>query len=828
MSQRTPSHDDTLEARVDELLSQLTLEEKVSLLSGRDAWNTVPIERLGIPSLVMTDGPHGVRANRTGPERMHGPATSFPTGVSMASSWDPDLIHRVGVALADETRALGCDILLAPCVNIVRTPLAGRNFESYAEDPYLAGRIATAYVQGIQSRNVGTSVKHYACNNQEHERFRGNSELDERTMREIYLPAFEAAVKEGQPWTVMCAYNRINGVYASQHNHLLNEILKQEWGFDGLVVSDWGANHTIFESVAGGLDLEMPGPAKYYGSLLVEAVRNWQVEESAIDHAARRILRVLARSGKLDGQDALPAGAVNTPGHQALARELAEASVVLLKNDAATLPLDGQALRTVAVIGPNSAEARIGGGGSSYLEPPYRVSPLDGLRAALGPDVEIVYEQGCDNYVELPALRPDVLAPSQGDGQGLWGTYYGNTQFAGTPQAQRLDAELGFWHLDLPAGVTSDAFSVRWEGTLSVPDGGRYAFRLATSGTCRLYLDGALIAEVERDPQAPSRWVATSEEMHRRLEAGRGYAIRVDYVHPADVRRRILYVQCAYTPEPDERPQRAAELAAQADVAIIFAGMPRGFESEGRDRPHMRLPGPQDELIRAVARANKRTIVVLNCGAPVEMPWIDDVPAVMLAYYPGQEGGNALANLLLGHVNPSGRLSVTYPKRYEDNPTYINYPGAREVHYGEGIFVGYRYYDQVGVEPRFPFGFGLSYTTFAYSAFDVPAEAVAGESVEVSVTISNSGDRAGKEVVQLYVRDVESSLVRPPKELKSFAKVALEPGESMVVRFTLDRRAFSFYDPQQQAWVVEPGTFELLVGASSRDIRATATLRLTS
>ena len=826
MSDRNPSQQDALEARVEELLGQLALEEKVAFLSGRDAWHTVPIERLGIPPLAMTDGPHGVRANRTGKERTQGPATSFPTGVSVASSWDPDLIYRVGAALAEETRALGCDILLAPCVNIVRTPLAGRNFESYSEDPYLAGRIAVAYVQGVQSRNVGTSVKHYACNNQEHERSRGSSELDERTLREIYLPAFEAAVKEGKPWTVMCAYNRINGVYASQHNRLLNEILKQEWGFDGFVVSDWGANHTVFESVAGGLDLEMPGPAKYYGDLLVQAVRNWQVEESVVDEAARRILRVLVRSGKLDGPDSLPAGAVNTPEHCTLARELAEASIVLLKNEGGTLPLDGPHLRQVAVIGPNAAEARIGGGGSSYLEPPYRVSPLEGLRAKLGADVELIYEQGCDNYVELPVLKPEYLTPTQGTGTGLWGTYYANPQFAGQPQAERLDTELGFWHLDLPSEITGDAFSVRWEGTLCVPEGGRYGFSLATSGSCRLFLSSELIGEVQRDPQAPSRWVNATEVVYRELDAGRDYPIRVQYVNPAGVRRRILYLQFAHAPEPDERPQRAAELAAQSDVAIVFAGMPRGFESEGRDRPHMRLPGLQDELIRAVARANERTIVVLNCGAPVEMPWIDQVSAVMLAYYPGQEGGNAVANLLLGHADPSGRLSVTYPKRYDDNPTYINYPGTREVHYGEGVFVGYRYYDQVGAEPLFPFGFGLSYTTFSYSQFEVPAEAKAGDPVEVSIAVENTGDRVGKEVVQLYVRDVESSLARPPKELKGFAKVSLQPGERTVVHLTLDRRAFSFYDPQQQGWVIEPGTFELLVGASSRDIRATATLRL--
>jgi beta-glucosidase len=367
---------------------------------------------------------------------------------------------------------------------------------------------------------------------------------------------------------------------------------------------------------------------------------------------------------------------------------------------------------------------------------------------------------------------------------------------------------------------------VRWEGTLRVPESGRYAFGLATSGSCRLYLDNKLIAGVLRDADAPSRWVSRADVVHRELDADNVYEIRVDYVHPADVRRRTLYIQSTYAPEPDVRPQRAVQLAAEANVAIVFAGMPRGFESEGHDRPHMRLPGPQDELIRAVARANERTIVVLNCGAPVEMPWIDDIAALLLAYYPGQEGGTAVTNLLLGDADPSGRLSVTYPRRYEDNPTYINYPGTREVRYGEGIFVGYRYYDQVGAEPLFPFGFGLSYTAFSYGELQVAAEAKAGDLVEVSLTVENTGARAGKEVVQLYVRDVESSLARPPKELKGFAKVSLEPGERTNVQFDLDRRAFAFYDPQRAEWIVESGTFEILLGGSSRDIRATAKLRL--
>jgi beta-glucosidase len=817
----------TVDQRVEDLLVQLTLKEKVTLLSGKDAWHTAPIERLGIPSLAMTDGPHGVRANRTGEERVQGPATSFPTGVSMASSWNPALIERVGVALAEETRAMGCDILLGPCVNIVRTPLAGRNFESYSEDPYLAGRIGVAYVKGVQSRNVGTSVKHYACNNQEIERFRGNSEVDERTLREIYLPAFEAIVKEAQPWTVMCSYNRINGVYASENNTLQNEILRGEWGFEGVVISDWGANHTTVGSVKGGLDIEMPGPAKYYGDLLVQAVRNWQVEEAAIDDCARRILRMLIRSGKLDDPSALPPGAVNTPEHQALARELAEESIVLLKNKNGVLPL-GTDVKSIAVIGPNAAEARIGGGGSSYLEPPYRVSPLDGLKAKLADSVEIKYEQGCDNYVELPVLKPEYVVPAKGDGAGLRGEYFDNPDLSGETVAERTDAKLEFWRLNPPKPVSAGAFSVRWTGTFTAPITGRHAFKLVNTGICRLYLDGKLLIETTPDPQAPPYWPVSTAAAHVELIGGREYDIKVEYSKPPEVDFRVLYLRSAFAPKPeeDDRMARAVELARQSDVAVIFGGMPQGYETEGGDRPSMELPRQQNELIRAVAEVNANTIVVLNCGSPVTMPWVDDVPAVVLAFYPGQEGGHAIADVLSGEVNPSGKLSVTFPKRYEDNPTFINYPGTREVRYGEGIFVGYRYYDKKDVEPLFPFGFGLSYTTFEYSDLQVPETVTAGGPLQVSVTVENTGGRAGKEVVQLYVHDRESSLARPPKELKRFQKASLKPGESAVVSFTLDGRALSFHDPYQGRWVAEPGEFEILVGASSRDIRARAAVNL--
>jgi beta-glucosidase len=677
------TNNESVQSRVAGLLAQMTLEEKVALLSGKNAWQTVPIERLGIPALTMTDGPHGVRANRTGPERQHGPATSFPTGVSMAASWDPELIERVGSALAEETLALGCDILLGPCVNIVRTPLAGRNFESYAEDPYLAGKIGVGWVNGLQNRGVGASLKHYACNNQEIERMRGDSIVDERTLREIYLRQFEMVIKEADPWTVMCAYNRINGPYASQNVHLQRDILKGEWQYEGVIISDWGANHTTTESVAGGLDIEMPGPAKYYGQLLVEAVVNWQIDESYLDDAASRILRMIVRSGRMDSEAAERRGAINTQAHQDLARELAESSVTLLKNAESVLPIAD--VDTIAVIGPNASEARIGGGGSSYLEPPYRISPLEGLQEVFGDDdVTLAYAKGCDNTVEPSALKP----------------------------------------------------------------------------------------------------------------------------------------------EDNEQLDQAVQLATQADVAVIFAGMPRGYESEGHDRPHMRLPGVQDALIQAVAKANPNTIVVLNCGAPVEMPWADAVPGIVLAYYPGQEGGRAVARVLTGAVNPSGKLPVTFPVHYRDNPTIMNYPGTREVRYGEGLFVGYRYYDKKDIAPLFPFGHGLSYTTFEYDNLQMPASAVQGEPVSISLTIQNAGLVTGKEVVQLYVRDPESSLVRPVKELKRFEKVTLEPGEKTEISFRLDDEALAFYDPYQGQWVVEPGQYDVLIGSSSRDIRLSGSFTL--
>ncbi len=821
-----------IQRKVADLVAKMTLAEKAAMLSGKDAWHTVPIERLGIPSMTMTDGPHGVRSSTPEVGRTFGPTTCFPTGVSIAATWNTALVEKVGAALAEETRAMDCDVLLGPCVNIVRHPLAGRNFEAYAEDPFVAGKIGAAWVNGLQSKKVGASLKHFACNNQEVERFRGSTQIDERTLREIYLPNFETVVREADPYTVMCAYNRINGVYASENAHLLRDILKDEWQYAGFVVSDWGANHTIIESVKNGLDLEMPGPAHYYGRLLVDGVNIWQLDEEVIDEAVSRILTILYKVGKFDDPASLPPGSVNTPQHQALAREVAEEAITLLKNDDFLLPLKPSALKSIAVIGPNAAEDRIGGGGSSFVDPPYRVSPLEALKARLDGQVEIRYAKGCDNFHEPPILNQDVLLPVNDAGMCLKVEFFNNPDLAGeaVDEIYLPKTDLWFWSNSLPAPhVTTKRFSLRATAQLKVTESGDYLLDLANTATCRLYLDDRLVHE----NTTPSiGMVGDSANMRSstmlQLQANQVYQLRIEFLRDNDdgFAHARLAMARSYQPGQDDRIAKAAHLASESDLAIIFAGMPEGFESEGSDRPHMRLPGAQDSLIQAVLAANPRTIVVLNAGSPVEMPWADQVPAILEAYYPGQEGGNAVARVLLGEVNPSGKLTVTFPKRLEDTPAYINYPGGKEVSYGEGIFVGYRYYDQKDLAPLFPFGHGLSYTSFEYSNLRVLGDYKIGETLEVSVTVTNTGAVAGQEVVQLYVGDEESSLARPPKELKGFAKLALAPGESQKAVFKLDSRAFAFYDPHKSTWVVEPGVFRILVGSSSRDIRAEAEVLL--
>jgi beta-glucosidase len=666
-----------------QLLSQMTLEEKAALCTGAGPWTTTPVSRLGVPKIVVADGPHGVRH----PKDVEGmlsesyPATCFPTASALAATWDVDLMQAMGQALAQECLALGVDVLLGPGVNMKRSPLGGRNFEYFSEDPYLAGEMAAALISGVQSRGVGTALKHFAANNQEYQRFRISADVDERTLREIYLPAFELAVKQAQPWMIMCAYNKLNGVFCSQHQALLTGLLKEEWGFEGVVVSDWGAVRDRVAALEAGLDLEMPGPKPCRVQAVVEAVRSSELPEAMLDEAVRRILRLVLKS-----QETPKGSPVDWDGHHELARQVAAEGMVLLKNNG-LLPLTGH--KRIAVIGRAAAEAHIQGGGSSHLNPTRVAVPFEELRAQAGA-AELTYAEG----------------------------------------------------------------------------------------------------------------------------------------YPADE-----------SPQP-ALLEEAVAVARAADVAILYLALPAYKESEGYDRTDLHLTRQQLALIQAVTDVQPQTVVVLNNGAPVAMAWIDQAAAVLEAWLMGQGGAAAVADVLFGKVNPSGKLAETFPRALEDTPAYLHWPGEMgRVRYAEGLHIGYRYYDARRVPVQFPFGYGLSYTTFAYSHPMVyteqdrtePVRAIKDtDSVWVAVDVTNTGKMAGKETVQVYVHDPMASLVRPPKELKGFAKVDLQPGETKTVHIPLNYRPFDFYHPAYRQWITESGEFELLIGASAADIRCHLTISLNS
>jgi len=659
-----------------DLINKMTLEEKAALCTGVGPWTTTAVERLGIPEMIVTDGPHGVRRS----EDVHNfitksvPATCFPTATCMASTWDVDLIHKLGEALAEECISLNVDVILGPGVNMKRTPLCGRNFEYYSEDPYLAGQMAVNFIKGVQSKGVGTSLKHFAANNQEYQRSTISSEMDERTLREIYLPAFEAAVKYAKPWTVMCSYNKINGTYSAENHKLLTEILKDEWGFEGLVVSDWGAVHDRVEALKAGLDLEMPGPRERRVKAVIDAVRSGELGESVLDESVRRILEIVFKAAATK-----KGGLFDIADHHALARKVATEGMVLLKNNG-ILPLKDQ--QNIAVIGRAAKEAYYQGGGSSHINPTQVDSPFEELQKMAG-SARLVYAEG--------------------------------------------------YHKDET-------------------------------------VDPALIDE-------------------------------------------------------------AVKSARSADVALLYISLPASKESEGYDRPDLDLTQQQVTLIKAVTANQRNTIVILNNGAPVVMTeWINDTAAVLEAWMMGQAGGGAIADVLFGKVNPSGKLAESFAAELVDTPAYLNYPGENgRVRYGEGIFIGYRYYDARQMPVRFPFGYGLSYTNFVYKNAKVSAETFKDvDGVTVSVDVTNAGKVAGKEVVQVYVHHQKSKLIRPPKELKGFVKVALKPGETQTVTLKLDFRAFAYYHPAYKQWISEDGKFDILIGASSADIRCTLTTTLQS
>ena len=668
---------------IQSIIAQMTLEEKAALCTGATAWTTTPVERLGVPEMFVSDGPHGVRRVPDAQEIVTTslPATCFPTASCLASTWDVDLLHKMGEALAEECSALKVDVVLGPGANMKRSPLGGRNFEYFSEDPFLAGEMAASLIDGVQTKGVGTSLKHFAANNQEFQRFTINAEVDERTLREIYLPAFEKAVKKAHPWTVMCAYNKLNGVYCSENYRLLVDILKKEWGFEGLVVSDWGAVHDRVTSLKGGLDLEMPGPQDRRVKVVVEAVRAGSLDETVLNEAVRRILGVVFKASQTP-----KGGNFDIEAHHDLARLIAAEGMVLLKNNgilplpSGSIPLKN--LSHIAVIGRSAEKAHFQGGGSSHINPTKVAMPFKELQARAG-SAELTYSEG---YPKDNSFRQDLI-------------------------------------------------------------------------------------------------------------------------------------------------DQAVGAARSAEVALLYIALPAFKESEGYDRPDLDLTGQQIALIKAVAKVQPNTVVILNNGAPVAMSaWIDDVAAVLEAWMMGQAGGAAIADVLFGRTNPSGKLAETYPLKVNDIPAHINWPGGSgEVRYGEGIFIGYRYYDAKEMPVLFPFGYGLSYTSFAYSNPRVSAAAFKDvDGLTVTVDVTNTGKVAGKETVQVYVHDQKSELVRPQKELKGFAKVDLQPGETKTVSIRLDFRAFAYYHPAYRQWITEDGDFDILIGASAADIRERLTVTLQS
>jgi len=766
--------DSRIGRKISDLLKNMTLDEKVTLIAG-GGYDTYPIKRLGIPRLRMCDGPVGVR---------QGKATAFPSSICMAATWNPEMVHKISSAIAEEAKAKGKNVLLAPCVNIQRVPMGGRNFESFGEDPYLASRMTVAYVKGLQDNRVIATVKHYACNNQERERTTIDAIIDERALREIYLPAFEAAVKEAGSWSIMAAYNKVNGHHCTENSHLLNDILKKEWGFKGYVVSDWGATHSTVNAANCGLDLEMPR-CDFFNRDLIDAVKGGEVKESVIDDKVRRILRAMFWLGLFENKQPDDNGSLNTPEHRQVALESAREGIVLLKNSGGILPIRLNKTKSIAIIGPNASVNRYGGGGSSAVSSFYSVSLSEALRKSVGTRTTLNCATGCQLEDKTIAVESSALFTTDNNiaVNGLKAEYYDNKFFTGKPVLTRVDRQVDFnWRDGAPAkGIAPSNFSVKWTGRLVAPASDLYELQLASDDGSRLYLDGKLLIDNWGDHPFDL------ESARVNLEAGRSYDLRIEYYQSwGESAVKFGWVRSG------QLLNEAVEAAKNSEIVILCVGFSWKSESEGSDRKDLNLPYYQRELIEKVIAANKNTIIVLNSGAPVLMEkWIDAVPALIEAWYPGQEGGSAVADILLGDCNPSGRLPMTFPKRWEDCSAYATYPGKDgKTHYSEGIFVGYRHFDKQGTDVLFPFGYGLSYTTFRYSNLSITPKGTLGSKVDVEVSfdLKNTGQREGAETAQLYIRDTESSVERPIKELKGFLRVNLKPGETKKVTFKLNKR----------------------------------------
>ncbi len=808
-NQLPPYKDSSLPAseRVEDLLSRMSLEEKISLLGGT-GFATKPIHRLGIPELKMSDGPLGVR---------WGKSTAFPAGTAMAATWDTSLINKVGKSIGEELKGKGRDVILGPCVNIARIPMGGRDFESYGEDPYLASRMAISYIEGVQSEGVAATVKHFAANNQEFERGFVDVQVDHRTLNEIYLPAFKAAVEEAKVLCVMSAYNKINGHFCSENDYLLNTKLKDDWKFSGLVMSDWGAVHSTIPTARGGLDLEMPTGKYLNESTLLDSVKAGAVKESTIDDKVRRILTVIFKLGLFDETRNPDSTLINTPEHRRIAYQAAAEGIVLLKNNGNILPLNLKKVKSIAVIGPNADVARTQGGGSAFVTPVYSVSPLEAMRNTLGGEVKINFAEGLKLGGDISPLDSLYFYLPDKNVHGLVAEYFDNKDLSGQPKFTRIDKQINFnWHGQPPfEGMPAEHFSVRWTTRLRASETGDYLLDVASDDGDRLYFNGKLVIDDWVDHPLTTH----STEVH--LVKGNFYDVRLEYFQDTGGSSAKLGIR----PTGDKLFAEAVDAAKKSDVALLFVGTSNQYETEGMDRDNISLPENQDMLIKAVSKANKNTVVILITGSPVLMSgWISDVKGIVQAWFGGDEAGNAIADVLAGKHNPSGKLPMTFPKRWEDCSAYNFYKKQDSVSvYGDGIFVGYRYFDKKNIAPLFPFGYGLSYTKFSYQNISV---ARSEDSYKVTFKVKNTGKVEGVEIPQLYVRDLDRSVVAPVKELKKFDRLSLLPGETKEVTFLLKRSDFAHYDPVGEKWATHPGDYEVLIASSSRDIRLHGTLKL--
>lgn len=801
--------DPSVEKKINEIIEQMTLEEKASMLGGdTTAFDSKPLPKYGIPALRMTDGPNGVR---------WGKSTAFPVGVCLASTWDTDLVYQMAQALGRETKAQGRNVLLGPCVNIHRDPRAGRNFESFGEDPYLAARTAVSYIRGLQSEDIIATVKHFACNNQEFERNSIDARIDERTIREIYFPAFKAAIQEGESWAVMSAYNRLNGHYASSNTWLLKNVLKEEWGFKGFVMSDWGAVHSIVPTMYAGMDIEMPNGRYMNVENTVLAIQEGRMKESHIDEKIRRMLRSMFAMNLFENE--IPEGGeVLTLEHLEIALKVAESGIVLLKNEKNILPLNENKIESLAVIGPNAARLRTGGGGSSRVEASDAISPLQALQELI-PQLNIIYSPGVIVDSDMNAISSKYLKTLDGK-PGLLGEYYDNANFHGSPVKTQIDTTIDFWWQGKsPKNIPLDNFSIRWTGQLTAPESGLYLIGTNSDDGTRLYLDDILTVDNWGDHAMETKTAQVE------FIAGVPKTISIEFFeHKGDAGAILLWQKVKAQPIDE-----AVLAAKNSDAAILFMGFSDRDESEGRDRRSNAFPDDQVELIHKVSEVNKNVVVVFNSGAGVLMnDWVDDVPAIIESWYPGLMGGYAIADILFGKVNPSGKLVTTFFKEEQDIPSFNNYPGNEDqLFYEEGLFVGYRHYDKYGIEPLYPFGHGLSYTDFKYSNLKISDRKIHNEqSLFVTFTVQNTGEMSGSEVVQLYLKDNQSSVERPIQELKGFSKLNLDPGEKKDVTLELPPESLEFWDPGTRSWTSEEGKFTIYIGSSSRDIRLKGEFKL--